>query len=226
MTSQPTFDDMVPEWRLSTDPVPYEVALAEMESRVAAIRAGTASELIWLLEHPPLITAGIQADPEELLQPDRFPVIPAGRGGRYTYHGPGQRIVYALLDLRRRKWDVRLFIERLEEWMIASLADFGVTAFPSEAGVGVWVNTDAGEAKIGAIGVRVRHAVSFHGMSVNVVPDLDHFNAIVPCGIADRGVVRLADLVPEADMAGFDAALARHFSRFLAPTRTEPREDA
>lgn len=214
-----------PEWRVAPAPVPYADALAAMEERVAAIRAGTAPELVWLLEHPSVITAGIQASPEELLEPGRFPVFRAGRGGRYTYHGPGQRVVYVLLDLKRRGRSLRHFIEALEEWVIAALGDYGVRAFTSAAGVGLWVgDKTGGQAKIAAIGVRVRHGVTFHGTAVNVTTDLDDFTAIVPCGIRDHGVARLADLVSAedlpagetVDMAGFDARLARRFPAFLA----------
>lgn len=226
LSSDPVLPDSsgrAPEWRVESAPIPYAAALQAMEARVAAIRQGTASELVWLLEHPSVITAGIQAEPADLLQPGRFPVFRAGRGGRYTYHGPGQRVVYVLLDLRRRQQSLHHFIEALERWMVAALGDFGVRAFTSDAGVGLWVAADnGGQEKIAAIGVRVRHGVTFHGTAINVTTDLGDFDAIVPCGIRAHGVARLADLVradlvpDRVGMDAFDASLARHFSAFLA----------
>lgn len=208
----------LPEWQLSPDPVDYGAALEVMEARVEAIARGTAPELVWLLEHPPVITAGTSADEAELLDPSRFPVHRAGRGGRFTYHGPGQRVVYALLDLNARGRDVRRLVSALETWAIAALGDFGVEAFTSEAGTGIWVKpgNGGGIAKIGAIGVRVRRWVSFHGLAINVTTDLEHYGTIIPCGIEAHGVARLADLVEGADMARLDAALARHFPAFVA----------
>jgi lipoyl(octanoyl) transferase len=209
-----------PEWRISDKPVPYPEALVVMEARVAAIRAGLAPELVWLLEHPPLYTAGTSARPQDLLQPMRFPVHVAGRGGQYTYHGPGQRVVYVMLDLRARKQDVRRFVSDLEAWTIRTLARFGVSAERRAGRVGVWVirpdqprqfDGSAVEDKIAAIGVRIRHWVSFHGLSINVEPDLAHYAGIVPCGIADRGVTSLVDLGLPVTMADLDAALAATF---------------
>ena len=174
--------------------------------------------MVWLLEHPPLYTAGTSAAPDEILERYDFPVYRAGRGGRYTYHGPGQRVVYAMLDLRRRRQDLREFVWRLEEWVIRSLRHFDVAAERREGRVGVWVSTGPGtEAKIAAIGVRVRRWVSFHGVSINVSPDLDHFDGIVPCGIREFGVTSLEALGRGADMARLDAALATEFAPLLAP---------
>lgn len=204
-----------PEWRVEPEPVDYPVALADMERRAEAIRAGEAGERIWLLEHPPVYTAGTSADPAEMIEA-RFPVHAAGRGGRYTYHGPGQRIVYCSLDLAERGRDVRNFVHRLEGWVIAALADLGVEAFRSDGRIGIWTRDRNGhEAKIGAIGVRVRRWVTLHGASINVQPDLSHFGGIVPCGISEFGVTSLAALSNPATMADLDAALARHLPAFL-----------
>ena len=220
-----------PEWRISDRPVPYAEALAEMDERVAAIRAGCAAELIWLLEHPPIYTAGTSARPQDLLQPVRFPVHVAGRGGQYTYHGPGQRVAYVMLDLRARRQDVRRFVSDLEEWTIRSLARFGVTAERREGRVGVWVTRpdkprlfdgSAAEDKIAAIGVRIRHWVSFHGLSINVEPDLSHYAGIVPCGIADHGVTSLVDLGLPVTMADLDATLAATFDEVFGTSATTP----
>lgn len=200
------------EWRTSPGLVPYPEALAAMEERVAAIRDGAAPELVWLLEHPPLYTAGTSADPKELVDPDRFPVFAAGRGGRYTYHGPGQRTAYVLLDLKRRGPDVRRHVHRLEEWVIRALAGLGVRGERREGRVGIWVATAPGiEAKIGAIGVRVRRWVSYHGVAVNLCPDLGHFRGIVPCGISEHGVTSLRALGVTAGMPELDAALRAGF---------------
>ena len=205
-----------PEWRVSQGLVPYADALAEMERRNAAIAAGDASELVWLLEHPPVYTAGTSAAQDELIDP-RFEVVKAGRGGRYTYHGPGQRIGYVLLDLERRGKDVRRFVHAIEGWVIAALADLGVESWRAEGRVGIWTqDTDGREAKIGAIGVRVRRWVTMHGFSVNVAPDLAHFTGIVPCGIAEYGVTSLEKLGSGAGMADLDAALDRALPAFLA----------
>ena len=206
------------EWRVTSTPVAYPDAVAEMESRVAAIRAGAASELVWLLQHPPLYTAGTSARPEDLLEPGRLPVYRAGRGGRYTYHGPGQRVVYVMLDLARRGEDVRCYVHQLEEWGIRTLARLGVAGERREGRVGIWVGSDASEAKIAAIGVRVRRWVTYHGMAINIDPDLDHFRGIVPCGIAEHGVTSLAALGIGATMAELDAALCETFAgAFGAP---------
>jgi lipoyl(octanoyl) transferase len=193
-----------------------------MESRVAAIRGGAASELVWLLGHPPLYTAGTSARPEDLLEPGRLPVYRAGRGGRYTYHGPGQRVVYVMLDLARRGEDVRCYVHRLEEWGIRTLARFGVAGERRAGRVGIWVGSGASEAKIGAIGVRVRRWVTYHGMAINVDPELEHFRGIVPCGIAGHGVTSLAALGIGTTMAEFDAALRETFAGvFGAPQRDD-----
>lgn len=203
------------EWRVSKGLVPYPDALAEMEARAAAVRAAEAQELVWLLEHPPLFTAGTSADPEELFNPMGFPVFDAGRGGRYTYHGPGQRVGYLVLDLERRGRDIRCFVHALEGWMIAALGDLGVEARREPGRIGIWTGEGAGEAKIGAIGVRVRRWVTMHGFSINVAPDLSHFGGIVPCGIAEYGVTSLAALGISAGMTEVDSALQRNFSSFL-----------
>ena len=204
------------EWRISDTPVPYDEAVAEMEKRAAAIADGTAPELVWLLEHPPLYTAGTSADARDLIDPTRFPVLRTGRGGQYTYHGPGQRVAYVMLNLKRRKPDVRTYVEDLERWLIATLAEFNVTGELREGRVGVWVRRPekgmTAEDKIAAIGVRIRKWVTFHGVSLNVDPDLDHFTGIVPCGISQHGVTSLADLGLTATMADVDLALKRTFA--------------
>jgi lipoyl(octanoyl) transferase len=203
------------EWRVSEELVPYPHALAFMEERSAAIRSGTAPECIWLLEHPPLFTAGTSADPAELFNPQGFPVFEAGRGGRYTYHGPGQRVGYLLLDLDKRGRDIRCFVHALEGWVIAALAELGVEAHRAPGRIGIWVGEGAGEAKIGAIGVRVRRWVTLHGFSINVGPDLTHFGGIVPCGIADHGVTSLRQLGKNTDLRDLDAALRVRCPDFL-----------
>jgi len=195
--------------------VPYEEALAFMEQRAAAIRDGRAAECIWLLEHPPLFTAGTSADPAELLNAIDLPVYEAGRGGRYTYHGPGQRIGYVMLDLDKRGKDIRRFIHCLEGWMIDALADLGVSAHRAPARIGIWVGKGDEEAKIGALGVRVKRWVTLHGFALNVTPDLTHYRGIVPCGIADFGVTSLAELGKQIPLTRVDAALKRSFSAFL-----------
>jgi lipoyl(octanoyl) transferase len=206
------------EWRKSATPVDYEAAVAEMEARVAAIREGTAPELVWLLEHPPLYTAGTSARDEELLDPGRLPVHRTGRGGRYTFPGPGQRIAYVMLDLARRDRDVRCHVHRLEEWMIRTLARFGVRGERRAGRVGIWVVwPDGGEDKIAAIGVRVRRWVTYHGVALNVAPDLDHYRGIVPCGIAGHGVTSFAALGISATMAEIDTALRATFAESFAP---------
>jgi lipoyl(octanoyl) transferase len=203
------------EWWVSDKPVPYEQALAEMESRAAAVRAGEAPELVWLLEHPPLFTAGTSADPAELFNPMGFPVYEAGRGGRYTYHGPGQRVGYLVLDLEKHGRDIRRFVNRLEGWMIATLAEFGLSAHRADGRIGIWVGEGLNEAKIGALGVRVKRWVTLHGFAINVAPDLTHFTGIVPCGIAEFGVTSLDKLGKQIPMTSVDAALKRTFPRFL-----------
>lgn len=214
------------EWRSETAPVAYREALATMAERNAAIQAGTARELVWLLEHPPVYTAGTSADPAELLDP-RFEVVEAGRGGRYTYHGPGQRVGYVLVDLTRRARDVRGFVHALEGWVIATLADFGVESWRSEGRIGIWTrDLDGREAKIGAIGVRIRRWVTMHGFSVNLAPDLAHFAGIVPCGIEEFGVTSLARLGKEVAPEAWDRALRARANEFLgALMRPCPPDD-
>ena len=202
------------EWRVAEAPVPYEVALAWMEERAAAVAAGRARECIWLLEHPPLYTSGTSANAAELLDP-RFPVHAAGRGGRYTYHGPGQRIGYLILDIGKRGRDVRAFVHAVEGWIIDSLADLDVQARRVPGRIGIWTDDNGQEAKIGAIGIRLRRWVSMHGFSVNIDPDLTHFSGIVPCGIADHGVTSVAQLGKSAALATFDHALWSHMPGFM-----------
>jgi lipoyl(octanoyl) transferase len=200
------------EWRISAGLVAYPEALAAMEERVAAIRAGAARELVWLLEHPPLYTAGTSARVQDLLAPRRFPVFDAGRGGQYTYHGPGQRVAYVMLDLQRRKPDLRRYIWQLEEWIIRALAQFNVRGERRAGRIGIWVVRPRGqEAKIAALGVRVRRWVTYHGVAINLDPDLEHFGGIVPCGISGFGVTSLADLGLTTTMAELDAALLATF---------------
>ena len=200
------------EWQVSPGLTPYDEALATMEARAAAVQAGEARELIWLLEHPPIYTAGTSAQADDLIDP-RFPVVATGRGGKYTYHGPGQRIVYLVLDLNARGRDVRCFVHGVEGWVIAALERLGVAAFRAEGRVGIWTRDGGSEAKIGAIGVRVRRWITMHGLAVNVAPDLAHFGGIVPCGLPEYPVTSLAALGRDARLATFDAALA-----FTAPT--------
>ena len=212
------------EWRVSETAVDYPAAVEEMEGRVAAIRTGTAGELIWLLEHPPLFTAGTSARDEELLEPQRLPVHRTGRGGRYTYHGPGQRIAYVMLDLRRRGQDVRCYVHQLEEWIIRTLARFGVRGERRDGRVGIWVVRPSGnEEKIAAIGVRVRRWVTYHGLALNVDPELEHYRGIVPCGIVEHGVTSLAELGIPATMDEVDTALRRTFAEvFEGPAICRP----
>ena len=203
------------EWRVSPGLTPYPEALAEMEARAAAIRAGEARELIWLLEHPPLYTAGTSADPAELFNPQGFPVYAAGRGGRYTYHGPGQRVGYVLLDLDKYGRDVRRFVHALEGWLIATLATLGVTAYRAPGRIGIWVDRNGTEAKVGALGLRVRRWVTLHGFSLNLSPELSHFSGIVPCGIADFPVTSLGEMGLTDIQPRFDLALRRGLEDFL-----------
>jgi lipoyl(octanoyl) transferase len=200
-----------PEGRFEDTPVPYEKAVAEMEARVARIRAGTAPELVWLLEHPPLYTAGTSALPDDLLDA-RFPVHRTGRGGQFTYHGPGQRVGYVMLDLKRRRPDVRAFVRDLEEWLIRALVRFNIRGERRDGRVGIWVAEGPGEAKIAAIGVRVRQWVTFHGVALNVDPDLSHYEGIVPCGVREHGVTSMAALGVTASMEEVDMALRAAFS--------------
>ncbi|MGN6820388.1 MAG: lipoyl(octanoyl) transferase LipB [Sphingomonas sp.] len=203
------------EWRISTEQVPYAESLAAMEARAVAVAAGDARELVWLLEHPPVYTGGTSADAAELIDP-RFPVVQTGRGGRYTYHGPGQRVGYLVLDLNRRGRDIRCFIHELENWLIAALGAFGIAARAESGRVGIWTGHGPDEAKIGAIGVRVKRWVTLHGFAINLDPDLSHFGGIVPCGLADYPVTSAAALGKTIVPATFDAALERHFPAFLA----------
>jgi lipoyl(octanoyl) transferase len=209
------------EWRISEGLTDYAEAVAAMEARAAAIRAGSAGELVWLLEHPPLYTAGTSAAAEELLAPSRFPVYPTGRGGRYTYHGPGQRVGYVMLDLDRRGRDVRRFVASLENWLIGALAELGIAARQAPGRIGIWVDDQGREAKIGAIGVRVRRWVTLHGFAVNVDPDLSHFAGIVPCGLAEFPVTSVRRLGLPHGMADLDAALRRGLPGFLAQISAE-----
>jgi len=203
-----------PEWKISDAPVGYPEALAAMEARVAAIAEGTASEQVWLLEHPPIYTAGTSARDEDLLEA-RFPVYRTGRGGQFTYHGPGQRVAYAMLDLKRRKPDVRAYVCDLEEWLIQALAELGVKGERREGRVGIWVQRGMREDKIAALGVRIKRWVSLHGVALNVDPDLSHFTGIVPCGVTQHGVTSLADLGIVASMADVDVALKRSFGKIF-----------
>ena len=214
------------EWHVSADLVPYPEAVAIMEERATRIASHEAPEAIWLLEHPSLYTAGTSAKPADLAQPDRFPVFASRRGGQYTYHGPGQRVVYVMLDVGRRGRDVRRFVQQLEAWVIATLAEFNVTGEIREGRVGVWVARDdkpltasgqVPEDKIAAIGIRLRKWVSFHGISINVEPDLGHFSGIVPCGITEHGVTSLVDLGLPVTMADLDVALRRSFDPAFDP---------
>jgi len=204
-------------WEVSPDFCSYDDAVARMQERAAAIHAGTADELVWLVEHPPLYTAGTSAKPEDLTAPDRFPTYKTSRGGQWTYHGPGQRIAYVMLDLTRKhgsfpQRDVHCYVRALERWAIATLADFGVKGEIRQGRVGIWVvMPDGSESKIGAIGVRVTRWVTWHGLALNVAPDLGHFSGIVPCGISEHGVTSLRALGVEASMDEVDAALKRHW---------------
>jgi lipoyl(octanoyl) transferase len=210
------------EWRISDTLVAYEEALADMEARAAAVRASQVGERVWLLEHPPLFTAGTSADPAELFNPHGFPVFEAGRGGRYTYHGPGQRVGYLTLDLAARGRDIRCFVHALEGWVIDTLGDLGVSAHRSPGRIGIWTGEGAAEAKIGAIGVRVKRWVTLHGFSINVAPDLGHFGGIIPCGIATHGVTSLAALGVAAGLADVDQALAQRLPAFLQKLGRSP----
>ncbi len=205
------------EWRLGDTLVDYRAAVEEMERRVAAIRAGTAAELVWLLEHPPLYTAGTSAREEDLLEPHRLPIHRTGRGGQYTYHGPGQRIAYVMLDLRRRGQDVRCYVHQLEEWIIRVLARFDVRGERRDGRVGIWVARPGGrEEKIAAIGVRVRQWVTYHGVALNLDPELDHYRGIVPCGIVEHGVTSFAKLGVAVTMAEVDTTLRGTFADIFA----------
>ncbi len=221
-TMLPAADTPPVEWTIANGRVEYDSAVATMERQVAAIRDDGAAERVWLVEHPPLYTAGTSAQDGDLLTPDRFPVHRTGRGGQYTYHGPGQRVAYLMLDLNRRTPDLRLFVRTLEEWIIRSLAAFNVTAGRRDDAIGIWVKRpDRGigrEDKIAAIGIRVRRWVTFHGIALNVDPVLDHFSGIVPCGIRGQGVTSLADLGITATMEEVDSVLCREFEALFGET--------
>lgn len=205
-----TMDAVPCEWRVASLPVAYPEAVEFMERRVMEIEAGRAPELFWLLEHPPLFTAGTSASENELRGPAQFPVFQTGRGGRFTYHGPGQRVIYALCDLRAREKDVRAHVWRLEEWVIRTVAEFGIKGERREGRVGIWIDNCGKEEKIAAIGVRVRHWIAYHGLSLNVNPDLAHYAGIVPCGLPDYGVTSLQALGKEVPMLDVDKAFLRH----------------
>ena len=215
-----------PQWVATQGLVPYPTALAVMEERVAAIAAGQAREMIWLLEHPPIYTAGVSAKAADLIAPDRFEVFQTGRGGQYTYHGPGQRVVYVMLDLNRRRKDVRAFVQALEQWIIATLWSFNVQGHIRDGRVGVWVERpDKGypiaEQKIAALGIKLKRWVSFHGVSLNVEPDLSHFGGIVPCGISEHGVTSLLDLGLPVTMDEVDYALRVNFEKLFGTVEAE-----
>ncbi|MBC8050805.1 MAG: lipoyl(octanoyl) transferase LipB [Chitinophagales bacterium] len=219
----PRFDIPLSGWAISAAPVGYQEAVAAMELRADAIRQGRAANLVWLLEHPPLYTAGTSADHNDLIDPRRLPVHETGRGGQYTYHGPGQRIAYVMLDLTHMGRDVRGYVNALQEWIIAALAELSVTGECRAGRPGVWVRRrdGLGEDKIAAVGVRVRRWVSFHGVSMNVDPDLEHYSGIVPCGLREHGVTSLHALGVTVAMAEFDGALRRTFEARFSPTTNE-----
>ncbi|MEL6688430.1 MAG: lipoyl(octanoyl) transferase LipB [Pseudomonadota bacterium] len=207
------------EWQVATDLINYDAALSYMEARARAVADGEAAQQVWLLEHPPLYTAGTSAKPTDLVEPDRFPVFKAGRGGQYTYHGPGQRVAYLMLDLKERGRDVRCFVSGVEQLVIDILSELGVESGRRDGRVGVWVDLDDGtEAKIAAIGIRIRRWVSFHGLSINVSPDLSHFGGIVPCGISEHGVTSLAELGIDVTMDKVDQILRQKFETLFGPT--------
>jgi lipoyl(octanoyl) transferase len=212
------------EWRIAGAPVDYAEAVATMEARVAAIRAGTEPELVWLLEHPPLYTAGTSAKAEDLVEAI-FPVHRTGRGGQFTYHGPGQRVGYVMLDLKRRGLDLTSYVRGLEAWLIRTLAQFGVAGERRTGRVGIWVAKGGDESKIAAIGVRIRHSVSYHGVSINLDPDLAHYRGIVPCGIKEHGVTSLRALGIGATMTELDQALARAFTEVFETNSRPLREE-
>lgn len=229
-TFLPQSESLPVEWRVQPGLTDYAAALAFMEARVAAIRSEQAPELIWLVEHPPLYTAGTSAVATDLLAPDRFPVYSAGRGGEYTYHGPGQRVAYVMLDLKRRREDIRAFVAALESWIIRTLAAFNIKGERRDDRVGVWVrrperpllaNGQPAEDKVAAIGIRLRRWVSFHGIAINVEPELEHFTGIVPCGISGYGVTSLVDLGIPATMADLDVALKRSFTDIFGTSASE-----
>lgn len=214
------------EWVITDEPIGYEAAVTEMEARAALIADGVARERVWLVEHPALYTAGTSARDEDLLTPERFPVHRTGRGGQFTYHGPGQRVAYVMLDLKRREPDLRRFVSALEAWLIGTLAAFNVRGERREERVGVWVRRpekgEGAEDKIAALGIRVRRWVSFHGISLNVEPELAHFDGIVPCGVSDQGVTSLVDLGLPLTMPEVDSALRAEFEQIFGPTVAVP----
>jgi len=213
------------EWRVSDGRISYPEALSAMEARAAAIAAGEARELVWLLHHPPLYTAGTSARAQDLVAPGRFPVYEAGRGGQYTYHGPGQRVAYVMLDLRHRRPDLRRYVWSLEEWIIRTLERFNIRGERRDGRIGIWVVRGSGqEAKIAAIGVRVRRWVTYHGIAINLDPDLEHFTGIVPCGVRGYGVTSFADLGITATMADLDIALMETFGAIFEPSGNAVRE--
>ncbi len=216
LDSKPEGAWQVIEWKISKELVPYPEALAEMEARVAAIQSSSASELVWLLEHPPLYTAGTSAKSADLLSPQGFPVYQTGRGGQYTYHGPNQRVAYVMLDLKTRDaMDVRAYVASLEQWIINTLAEFGVESFVREGRIGVWAQTPQGEAKIAALGIRIRKWVTYHGICINVNPDLSHYAGIVPCGIREFGVTSLHQLGVKISMEELDRKLHENFDKIF-----------
>jgi lipoyl(octanoyl) transferase len=204
-------------WEVMDAPQDYLNSVARMEREADLIAKGHSSELVWLLEHPALYTAGTSAKDQDLVMPDRFPVFQTGRGGQYTYHGPGQRIAYVMMDLKKRGGDVRGFVAGLERWIISTLADFGIKGETREDRVGVWVRHSRGEDKIAAIGIRVRKGVSFHGIAINLSPELSHYDGIIPCGVLEHGVTSFEKLGLKTTMADLDAALLRHFTQIFAP---------
>lgn len=212
------------EWRIQPGLQPYEPAVAAMEDRVRAIRDRELSELVWLVEHPPLYTAGTSAKPEDLLVPDRFPVHRSGRGGEFTYHGPGQRVAYLMLDVGQRGRDVRRFVRSIEAWLIATLDAFGIRGDRRDGRIGIWVKRPGGEDKIAAVGLRLRRWVSYHGISINVDPDLGHYNGIVPCGISQHGVTSLVALGVTATMQDVDAVLRTTFKEIFGSALTETED--
>lgn len=215
-------DRLLPEWRRAAGLVAYPDASAAMETRVAAIRDQGARELVWLLEHPPLYTAGTSARATDLIAPDRFPVYRSGRGGRHTYHGPGQRVAYVMLDLKRRDPDIRCYVHDLEEWLIRTLAAFNLVGERREGRVGIWASRGGAEVKIAAIGVRVRRWVTYHGIALNVDPDLSHFDGIVPCGLPNHGVTSLTDLGLPVTMDDVDVALRQAFVEVFGDIAERP----
>ncbi len=209
-------DDGV-QWHTALQTVNYVEAMTIMDGHVAAIADGREPERVWLLEHPPIYTAGTSAKREDLVEPNRFPVFETGRGGQYTYHGPGQRVAYVMLNLAKRGGDVRAYVAALENWLIGTLAEFGVAGERREDRVGIWVKRGEREDKIAALGIRVRKGIAFHGISLNVNPTLEHFTGIVPCGVTEHGVTSLADLGIKDSMQEVDAALAKHFEQLFGP---------